>query len=65
MRDDLSTLDKLSKNKQKPITIEQGQKLARDSKAEKYCECSALTQVRIWYEFLCIHTVCSTVLNKT
>ena len=48
MRDDLSTLDKLSKNKQKPITIEQGQKLARDCKAEKYCECSALTQVRIY-----------------
>ena len=44
LRDDAGTIEKLTKNKQKPIAVENAEKLARELKGVKYVECSALTQ---------------------
>ena len=44
LRDDAGTIEKLTKNKQKPIPVEFAEKLTRELKAVKYVECSALTQ---------------------
>ena len=46
LREDPNTMEKLQKSRQKPVSCEQGEKLARELKAVKYVECSALTQVR-------------------
>ena len=44
LRDDPQVIEKLTRQKQRPILSEQGERLARDLGAVKYVECSALTQ---------------------
>lgn len=45
LREDSNTIEKLAKNKQRPLYPDSGEKLANTLKAVKYVECSALTQV--------------------
>ena len=44
LRDDKVIIEKLQRQRLRPITSEQGSRLARELKAVKYVECSALTQ---------------------
>jgi cell division control protein 42 len=44
LRDDRATIDKLAKNKQQPISNQLAERVAKELKAVKYVECSALTQ---------------------
>ncbi len=44
LRDDRDTIDKLGERKLKPISQPQGCSMAKEIKAEKYLECSALSQ---------------------
>ncbi|KAF6768419.1 hypothetical protein AHF37_10008 [Paragonimus kellicotti] len=44
LRDDKTTVNIMRSNKQSFITQEQGERLAKELKAVKYLECSALTQ---------------------
>ena len=47
LRDDPATCEKLARSRQKPLTQDSCERLARELKAVKYVECSALTQVRL------------------
>lgn len=45
LRDDPKTVEKLRERRLAPITYTQGLQMAKEIKAVKYLECSALTQV--------------------
>jgi hypothetical protein len=63
LRDDPSVIEKLAKSRQRPITFEQGERLARELGAVKYVECSALTQrgLKNVFDEVCIRVPCSLI----
>ena len=44
LRDDQETVSKLQRMRQRPISVQDGEKMARELRAVKYTECSAYTQ---------------------
>lgn len=44
LRDEAAVVEKLMRQKQRPISAESGERLCREQGAIKYVECSALTQ---------------------
>jgi cell division control protein 42 len=44
LRDDPQVIEKLARQKQRPVPTEQGERLSRELGAVKYLECSAVTQ---------------------
>ena len=52
LRDDSAVLEKLGRQKQRPVAPEAGERLARELGAVKYVECSALTQKGVSRAFL-------------
>jgi len=61
LREDVVTIDKLREKKLEPISYHQGLQLAKEIQADKYMECSALTQKGLKQVFdeairICIHS---------
>lgn len=56
LRNDQKTLENLSREGKTPISMGQGEKMAKELQAVKYVECSALTKVSNYKYNMCTNT---------
>lgn len=64
LRDNLVSLKELGRKRQKPVTKEEGEKLAKKWGARAYIECSSLLNLNVKHGNIFVFKFCSHIIHK-